>query len=382
MRLRLSRAVGSLVLACAAAGTPVLAAAQGTLSTQGFGYPPGQISAGAAALGGGPAETDGSSALNPAALGAWFRPGVYFEYAPEFRSVTANGVSDHTTTSRFPLAVGAIQFGNRVTLGVSLSTLLDRTWATARSGYQYVGRDSIPFTETFESAGAINDVKAGVSVGVLRNLWVGVAADVFSGDNDLTITRSSSDTSEARYTQTARISYSGVGASAGLMWEPGSMLAIGLSGRIGGDMKSLRGDTVLSRASAPDRAGAGVTFTGLPGIVLAVHADWNGWTRMNSLGSPTLGITNTWDYGGGAEFHGPRAFGAPVALRVGYRTRGLPFLVDSAKIRETAYSGGVGFVLAQGRSRLDLTLVRAIRSGVPGVTEHAWTMDFGILVRP
>lgn len=368
-------------------GVAVLAAAgsvraQGTLSTQGFGYPPGQISAAAAALGGGPAETDAQSALNPASIAGWIRPGIYVEYAPEFRSVTANGQSDHTTTSRFPLLSGAINIGSRVTAGLSVSTLLDRTWETSRSGFDHFAADSVQFTENFKVSGAINDVKPSFSVAVLNSLWVGVSADVFSGDNDLTIMRTSQDTTVQTFRQTSRLSYSGVGASGGIMWEAGSQLAIGVSGRLGGRLTAFRNDTVLTRATAPKRAGAGITFTGLPGVVLAFHTDWDGWSSMNGLGQPGLLITNTWTYGGGAEFKGPVALGAPVALRLGYQHRGLPFLVDSSKIFESSYSGGLGFLLSQGRSRVDFTLIRSNRTGLPGVSEHAWTAEFGFMVRP
>lgn len=363
----------------AAAGS---ARAQGTLSTQGFGYPPGQISAAAAALGGGPAETDAQSALNPASIAGWIRPGFYVEYAPEFRSVTANGQSDHTTTSRFPLLSGAITIGSRVTAGLSVSTLLDRTWETSRSGFDHFAADSVQFTEDFKVSGAINDVKPSVSVAVFNTLWLGVSADVFSGDNDLTIMRTSQDTTVQTFRQTSRLSYSGVGASGGIMWEAGSQLAIGVSGRLGGRLTAFRNDTVLTRATAPKRAGAGITFTGLPGVVLAFHTDWDGWSSMNGLGQPGLLITNTWTYGGGAEVKGPVALGAPIALRLGYQHRGLPFLVDSAKIFESSYSGGLGFLLSQGRSRVDVTLIRSSRTGLPGVSEHAWTAEFGFMVRP
>ena len=368
-----------LAAALVAAGT---ARAQGTVSTQGFGYPPGQISAAAAALGGGPAETDAQSALNPASIAAWIRPGIYVEYAPEFRSVTANGQSDHTTTSRFPIMSGAITIGSRITAGLSVSTLLDRTWETSRSGFDHFASDSVQFTENFKVSGAINDVKPSVAVAVFNSLWVGVSADVFSGDNNLTIMRTSQDTTVRTFTQQARLSYSGIGASGGLMWQPGPQLAVGVSGRLGGRLTAFRNDTVLSRATAPKRAGAGITFTGLPGVVLAFHTDWDGWSSMNGLGQPGLLITNTWTYGGGAEFRGPVALGAPVALRVGYQHRGLPFLVDASKIFESSYSGGLGFLLSQGRSRVDFTLVRSSRTGLPGVSEHAWTAEFGFMVRP
>jgi hypothetical protein len=166
------------------------------------------------------------------------------------------------------------------------------------------------------------------------------------------------------------------------MWQPGAQVAIGVSGRLGGRLTAFRNDTVLSRATAPKRAGAGITFTGFPGIVLAFHTDWDGWSSMNGLGQPGLLITNTWTYGGGAEIRGPVALGAPVALRVGYQHRGLPFLVNASKIFESSYSGGLGFLLAQGRSRVDFTLIRSSRTGLPGVSEHAWTAEFGFMVRP
>lgn len=376
------RIIPPALLAAAALAAAGSARAQGTVSTQGFGYPPGQISAAAAALGGGPAETDAQSALNPAAIAAWIRPGIYVEYAPEFRTVTANGQSDHTTTSRFPLMSGAITLGSRVTAGISVSTLLDRTWETSRSGFDHFASDSVQFTENFKVSGAINDVKPGLSVAVLNSLWLGVSADVYSGDNNLTILRTSQDTTVRTFSQQSRLSFSGIGASGGIMWQPGAQVAIGVSGRLGGRFTVFRNDTVLTRATAPKRAGAGITFTGLPGIVLAFHTDWDGWSSMNGLGQPGLLVTNTWTYGGGAEVRGPVALGAPIALRVGYQHRGLPFLVNSSKIFESSYSGGLGFLLSQGRSRVDFTLVRASRTGLPGVTEHAWTAEFGIMVRP
>ncbi len=377
-----TRPIPPALFAAVAIVTAGTARAQGTVSTQGFGYPPGQISAAAAALGGGPAETDAQSALNPAAIAAWIRPGIYVEYAPEFRTVDANGQSDHTTTSRFPLMSGAITIGSRITAGLSVSTLLDRTWETSRSGFDHFPSDSVQFTENFKVSGAINDVKPAFSVAVLSTLWLGVSADVYSGDNNLTILRTSQDTTVRTFSQQSRLSYSGVGASGGIMWQPGSQLAIGVSGRLGGRLTAYRNDTVLTRATAPKRAGAGITFTGLPGVVLAFHTDWDGWSSMNGLGQPGLLITNTWTYGGGVEFRGPSALGAPIALRVGYQHRGLPFLVNSSKIFESSYSGGLGFLLSQGRSRVDVSLVRASRTGLPGVTEHAWTAEFGIMVRP
>ena len=48
---------------------PSLAETQGVVSVQGFGYPPGQLSAGSLGIGGANAESDPASALNPAGIG-------------------------------------------------------------------------------------------------------------------------------------------------------------------------------------------------------------------------------------------------------------------------------------------------------------------------
>ena len=75
-------------------------------------------------------------------------------------------------------------------------------------------------------------------------------------------------------------------------------------------------------------------------------------------------------------------FGAPLALRLGYSHRTLPFQVNDQDVRENTISAGLGFALSQGRSRVDLGVLRASRGTIDGVSEHAWTFSAGIMVRP
>ena len=67
-------------------GIPALTMAQGSISTQGFGYPPGGLSTRAGAAGGGFAEFDFSTPRNPSSTLGWGRGGLYFQYEPEFRT--------------------------------------------------------------------------------------------------------------------------------------------------------------------------------------------------------------------------------------------------------------------------------------------------------
>lgn len=368
------------VVALAAGAMP--AAAQGTLSTQGFGYPAGMLSTRASAMGGGPAALDPLSTVNPASILAWIRSGVYAQYSPEFRSVSAQGHTDHQTTARFPDVNAALSVGDRLMLGASATTFLDRSWQTTRTGYTYSSIDSSQYTESFSSAGAINDVRFAVAYAVARRFWLGVAAHGFIGENRLSISRTSTDTTVATFNQTSRISYGGSGFSAGLVWEPIDPLTIGISGRYGGRIRAYRSDTTLATATVPKEYGASLSFTGLPGTEISANASWEGWSSLASLGNPGLGVTDAWDYGIGIETRGPRTLGVPMPLRAGWRRRTLPFEVSGMPIRETTVSVGTGIPIARGASRLDLALLRSTRSGVAGVSEHAWTLSFGIMVRP
>ena len=59
--------------------------------------------------------------------------------------------------------------------------------------------------------------------------------------------------------------------------------------------------------------------------------------------------------------------------------------VRTSEIKERTYNVGGGTLLAQGRLGIDFAAIRSLRtpvaSGVP-FRESAWTMSFGVTVRP
>jgi len=373
------RTLGTLVLCATVAAS---ASAQGTLSTQGFGYPSGGLSTHAEALGGSIAENDALSPVNPASLNSWGRPGFYFQYDPEFRSVNANGQSDNTVTARFPLLAGALNIGPRLTLGISSTTLLDRTWETTHTGFAHFGPDSTLYSERFTTDGAINDVQAGLAFVVLPKLSIGVAGHVLAGQNRLLITREFADTNYAIFSQGSTLSYSGHSFSAGFSYRPLSILSISASGNTGGTMRSSRNDTSLTSARVPKRLGFGTVFGGISGILLSANAEWNGWSSMNGLAESEIKAVDGWDYGVGAEVRSPSLFGTEFPVRLGYRHRILPFEAGGVPVKEADYTFGLGIPINRGRSRVDLSVARATRSANLDVSEHAWIMSFGFFVRP
>lgn len=372
-----------LVSVAALLAIPTLAMAQGSISTQGFGYPTGGLSTRAAAAGGGFGEFDFSSPRNPSSTLGWGRGGLYFQYEPEFRRVTAGPSSDNTMTARFPIWMAGMQLGSRAMGTLTSSTLLDRTWATRIRGGQILGPDSVGYEERVESAGAINDVRLGVSYSVRPSVSIGIGLHGYTGENRMNLVRQFDDS--LRYGTLIRnltIGYLGNAFSAGATWRPHRQLALAASVRSGGSLDVRIADTVVASGSLPNRFGAGVRFDGLPGASVAVSVERTQWSSLGELSQTSLTANDTWEVGAGLEMAGPKFRAVPALLYLGYRHRDLPFSVAGEVVPETFYSGGAGIPLAGPRVILDMAIQHATRGPVAGITERAWIISLGFTVRP
>ncbi len=187
---RLSRVWGCLSLTVAGLmlGRPVLA--QGNLSTQGLGYPPGEVTTATMGAGGAFGETDPVSAINPAALASWGRAAIHFQYDPEFRTVSSSQGTDHAVTVRFPLLSAGVPIGSRFVIGLSLGTLLDRSWQTREVQLVPVGDTTIAAGQTFRSTGGIEDVR--LALGWRASSWLRFGVGTSRAD------RAQSDPGDAR----------------------------------------------------------------------------------------------------------------------------------------------------------------------------------------
>ena len=122
---------------------------------------------------------------------------------------------------------------------------------------------------------------------------------------------------------------------------------------------------------------------GVRGEQQSRDAEWHGWSALNGLAESEIKAVDGWDWGVGAEVRAPSLFGQEFPLRLGYRHRILPFEVNTADVHETDYSLGLGIPVSSGRSRVDLSIMRAIRSAnLADVSEHAWIVSAGFFIRP
>jgi hypothetical protein len=366
------------------AALPVTALAQGTLSTQGFGYPTGTLSTRSLGTGGALGEIDPLSVSNPSSILNLGGTALYFQAEPEFRRLSARGQSETSTIARYPLVLGTMRVASSVAAGLSATNLLDRSFSTTTHGTVNVGGEDIGSTNTFESDGAIADIRLAVAWEPKQWLHLGLGAHAITGDNRLNATQVFDDSTRyAKLVDTSTVSYVGNAFSGGAEIYLGRAAVIAASYRRGGTMSLKHGDSTKAQARVPDRLAFSAAYLGIRGSSIAVRTAHDTWSNMAGLGSAGLSVHDSWDTSVGADVLGPRFAGRSLQLRAGGRWRTLPFGVGTTPVRERSLSLGMGTLIAGGRAALDVAGVRAVRDASDvDVKESAWTLSVGITVRP
>ena len=364
------------------------AGAQGALSTSGLGYPTGQFSARAEGTGGALADFDALSLVSPSPIAGIGSAALFFQYSPEFRRVTDGTSTARTTTARFPLVSGVLPVGQRLTMALSSSTFLDRSYATSLVRTQSVGNpanpaDSISVTERTKVLGAINDIRLAAGWAASPEFRIGVAGHVFSGSNRVALSEIFPDSSRFISTsQIDRISFSGYAASAGFEYHPSRVLGLAVAGRKGGDLTAQSGDTVLGKGKIPDHYSASVTYDGITGATFAARVAHDAWSSLSDLSTTRIQAFDGWDTSFGGELTGPRLFQRIIVVRAGARFRTLPFASNGEKVFEKAFTVGFGVPLTRERAAFDFALQRAARSTPGTIRETGYILSFGLRVSP
>lgn len=367
-------------------GAGSAALAQGALTTQGLGFPPGQMSARAEGSGGSTADFDHLSAINPAAIAGAGLASLFLQYSPEFRRVTAGDASASTTTARFPVFGAIIPAGESWTVGVGASTFLDRSFETSSQRRDVIGGtlDTVDVTERLRVLGAINDLRLALAWATGPKFRIGAGAHVFTGSNRVRLGEFYPDSGGfISNSQESVVSFSGFAGSVGLQFHPSPTIGFALSARKGAELRANSGDTAVATANIPDRFSAGVTFEGITGATLSARVSRETWSSLAGLLSDRE-ARDTWDASVGAEVSGPRVMQRIVMLRAGARRRTLPFNYNGAEVRETAFMAGFGAPLTRNRASFDFALQRAMRSSDGGgdVKERGYILSFGLRVSP
>jgi hypothetical protein len=374
------------VTAALCIAAPSLLLAQGSLGLQGFGYPGGEQSTRALGSGGSLADFDANSPINPAALLVGTRATVYMQYDPEFRWISGPGVDASTITARFPIFMISGKVG-QARFSLSYASFLDRTWTNTYQDTQTIGGLKVPSTVTAVSTGGIADIRAAASYSISPRLTVGVAAHVFPGQNHVLFGRAypSDSASFGAFSQTNTFNFSGSAVSFGVIAIPVDHLNLGVSGRYGFSMHVHQGDsTTLGDAKIPNRMSYSIAYDGFPGSIISARYGTEAWSAMRGLGSSGLSVFDATEFSAGLETPGPHINSPiPIAIRLGYHIRQLPFGVGTEQVKETQMNGGVGIPLSGGRVALDLSLAHSLRTAANiGFSEKSWILSVGLSIKP
>ncbi|MDQ8153534.1 MAG: hypothetical protein P3B98_02630 [Gemmatimonadota bacterium] len=368
------------VLLTAIPVAPLLA--QGSLSLQGFGYPTGQASSRAAGTAGALGETDAGSPINPGALPNAGRSLFSFQMDPEFRQITVNGRAVNTTTARFPVISVGSKLGTRGFLGISFSTLLDRTWDASFQDSVTVGGDRVASTVSATVRGAVNDTRLAYAWQFSEKLQAGMAIHAYTGANRMTLQRTFNDSATfGALAQNTTLAYGGSALSMGVVAMPIPHIAVGASLRLGGNMRTRYDDSTATRGNAPTRYGMSLTYDGIPGSQLALRVNHEQWTRMASMGSSSLDVNDVTEVAAGADIAGPKFQSVPTQFRLGARMRDLPFGWNGKVVSERTLAAGAGIPFARGWAALDVSVQRSLRKA-GGLSEKGTILSVGLTVRP
>ena len=366
--------------------TPVVALAQSSqFGVRGLGLPGRGLTARAMASGGGFGLFDPESSQNPAALAAAQTLTSIFTIDQSFRHAENPAGAASTRDTRFPLLmiVGPVR-QSRAALGLSYSNYTSRDFTVVTSHTIDLRGVPVGVTDSFASRGGLSDLRVAGSYS-FQNRWiVGGGFHVITGSNRLDSRRSFNDPAFLSSRQTAEVSYSGVGVSAGLIRQFGRSFAVAALVRSDGHLNVDRDSTRVGTIDLPYTFGLGFRWQPAAKLNVAAQTLVRTWSGANSdlLQQGGTGAQNTLEVAGGLEFtpDPKRPYSKPLRLGAHYARLPFPLLVGDHG-HEFAISAGSGFRFAQQRAGIDLGVEHAWRSE-GAYSERGFLVSVGISVRP
>ncbi len=362
------------------------ASAQSALAARGLGYPIEPLEARARGMGGvalGLPEPS-FSMVNPAGAVGLLAAAVSVTFQPDFFDATAGSEATDGTTARFPTVQAAFPTRGRFTVSVGYGSFLDQNYRVTRSDSMTLSTGRVAVEDRFRSQGGVARFRGGVGYQVSPRLAVGVALDAFTGAVRDTSLRFITDLTPAQ--SAATITYTGLGAAAGVRWTPLPALTVAGAVSGGGELNAdvddeTAGDRSYALPLTLD-AGASARVTGH--TVLALSGRWAGWSAADGDILNRGGARDALNASAGLEYDGLTILGQPFPLRLGARMARLPFRwlsTDAEFPDERAVSAGIGARLARGAALFDAAIERGTRGGDAAVLDEAfWRGSISVTV--
>ncbi len=358
-RGRVLRAVASAVVFA----VPGSLSAQSLLSSGGLGVPVSTADAKAQALGGIGLGLMGLSLTptDPASAASLAIPSITFTLASSWVDVREGESPGSAQGTRFPVIGVSYPVKAWGVATLTYGGVLDQRWQTVREGVVALEASTAKVTDTFLSEGGLAALRLGFARRIDERLSVGASAGTYTGKLTRRVTREFDSLDVGGLLPELQLGglwrYSGLTATVGAQFDVEQFLRLSGSVDLSTQLDAEPSDETDGSPAHFDipmvvRFGAsGVLAPGFIASVGVSYADWTSSGEQLMLGSAGSALA----LGGGIELSRVRLLGGEreTPIRLGYRRSELPFTFEGAGPVETAFTAGLGIVLAR---RQDVTL--------------------------
>ena len=365
---------------------PAAASAQSVSAADGLGSPIEALDARARALGGVGIGLFGNRLVptDPAAVADLPIPALTFSMHTSWVDVTEGTTDGSFTGTRFPMIGIAYPLPNLGVASLSFGTNVDQEFSVSRTSDIDLGGSgsTARVTDRFSSEGGLATLRLGFARRLGPSLAVGATVGTYTGDVSRVFTRTfdsiQADAPVPDFNVGGQWRYGGMSWSVGAAFDVGEVARMSASYSDGGTLDAKpTGDTDGGAEAFPMPSELRVGGTALlaPELALTAGLVRADWSDTGALYDGVDGFaTTTW--GSGVEFTGANILGKPGAVRLGYRSGGLPFApTGSDDPSERIFSGGIGLDLLQNGDLVvassDFTLERGSRT-IGAVSEDFW----------
>lgn len=363
------------------------AAAQSSIfGVRALGVPQAPLSARSAASGGSGGLFDGMSGTNPAAITSVVGLTAGFNFFQDWRSSTTPGGSGSAADAGMPFVsvVNRIK-ATPVFFSGSAGTYTDRDFGVITTGTTAINGTDVAYRDSLQSRGGITDMRLAVGYVQSPRFSVGVGFHILTGSNRLSLRRTFGDTAFSPVRQRSELAYRAFGVSLGVVYRPSEPLVLAATLRRDGSLTVERDSIGTTSYRLPWTVAGGVQYHLGERSTLSAQVRYTNWSVANAelLAAGGTGAENTLQVALGAELLRDARHPGKLPLRLGVRAGQLPFpLAVGQQPTEFAVSAGSGTEFADGHAALDLALQRVWRRADGGSSDGAWTVTFGMMVKP
>lgn len=378
------RILAGLALLCSLGGE---AAAQSSVfDVRALGIPQPPLSARAVGMSGSVSQLDGMSGTNPAAITSVIGLTAGFNFFQDWRSSTTPGGTGSGADAGLPYVavVNRIKESPYYFSG-SFGSYTDRDFGFVTTDSTIVNGVPVGYRDSLESRGGTSDLRLAVGYRKDKTLALGFGLHFITGSNRFYLNRTFSDSVFTPVRQRSELAYNAIGFSLGAVYHPMEPLLVTAVLRHDGSLNVDRDSLQAYTYELPwTLAGSAQYQVGRRGTLNA-EVSYTTWADASEelVANGGVGADNVFSASLGAEISTSRLQPGTFPIRLGMRTRQLPFpLAVGQQPTEFSVSAGSGTRFAKGHAAFDLALQRLWRKADGGFSEDAWILTVGLTLKP